>query len=151
MTGGKAEDANNSDVMWSVDDASVATVTNGVLTGVSEGKDVVTAYTAEVFDFMMRVSVKKKVELTASKTEFDIDLKEQKSVDLDAYLKLANADNATTLASVACTSSSTDIATVADRKVSFAKTGTVYVKAALNDQVVTFTFHVVDTTLPDPV
>mgnify|MGYP000159825813 CR=1 FL=1 len=151
VTGGKAEDANNSDVMWSVDDASVATVTNGVVTGVSAGNAVVTAYTADGYHVTFTVTVKKKVELTASKTEFDIDLKEQKSVDLDAYLKLANADNATTLASVACTSSSTDIATVADRKVSFAKTGTVYVKAALNDQVVTFTFHVVDTTLPDPV
>ena len=151
VTGGKAEDANNSDVMWSVDDASVATVTNGVVTGVSAGNAVVTAYTADGYHVTFTVTVKKKVELTASKTEFDIDLKEQKSVDLDAYLKLANADNATTLASVACTSSSTDIATVADRKVSFAKTGTVYVKAALNDQVVTFTFHVVDTTLPDPI
>ena len=130
VTGGKAEDANNSDVMWSVDDASVATVTNGVVTGVSAGNAVVTAYTADGYHVTFTVTVKKKVELTASKTEFDIDLKEQKSVDLDAYLKLANADNATTLASVACTSSSTDIATVADRKVSFAKTGTVYVKAA---------------------
>ena len=151
VTGGKAEDANNSDVMWSVDDASVATVTNGVVTGVSAGNAVVTAYTADGYHVTFTVTVKKKVELTASKTEFDIDLKEQKSVDLDAYLKLANADNATTLASVACTSSSTDIATVADRKVSFAKTGTVYVKAALNDQVVTFTFHVVDTTAPKPI
>lgn len=151
VTGGKAEDANNSDVMWSVDDASVATVTNGVVTGVSAGNAVVTAYTADGYHVTFTVTVKKKVELTASRTEFDIDLKEQKSVDLDAYLKLANADNATTLASVACTSSSTDIATVADRKVSFAKTGTVYVKAALNDQVVTFTFHVVDTTAPKPI
>ena len=91
------------------------------------------------------------MELSAYKTEFDIDLREQKAVDLDAYLKLTNADADVTLASVVCTSSSTDIATVADHKVSFAKTGTVYVKAALNDQVVTFTFHVVDTTAPKPI
>ena len=119
--------------------------------GISAGTAVITAATKDGYYVTFDVTVQDVMELSAYKTEFDIDLREQKAVDLDAYLKLTNADADVTLASVVCTSSSTDIATVADHKVSFAKTGTVYVKAALNDQVVTFTFHVVDTTLPDPV
>ena len=119
--------------------------------GISAGTAVITAATKDGYYVTFDVTVQDVMELSAYKTEFDIDLREQKAVDLDAYLKLTNADADVTLASVVCTSSSTDIATVADHKVSFAKTGTVYVKAALKDQVVTFTFHVVDTTLPDPI
>ena len=139
------------DVKWDVKDSTVATVTNGIVKGISKGTTVVTATTVDGYYVTFDVTVQDVMELSAYKTEFDIDLREQKAVDLDAYLKLTNADADVTLASVVCTSSSTDIATVADHKVSFAKTGTVYVKAALNDQVVTFTFHVVDTTAPKPI
>lgn len=140
-----------SDIIWSSSDESVATISDGVVKGISAGTAVITAATKDGYYVTFDVTVQDVMELSAYKTEFDIDLREQKAVDLDAYLKLTNADADVTLASVVCTSSSTDIATVADHKVSFAKTGTVYVKAALNDQVVTFTFHVVDTTLPDPI
>ena len=132
----EVEGGDISDIIWSSSDESVATISDGVVKGISAGTAVITAATKDGYYVTFDVTVQDVMELSAYKTEFDIDLREQKAVDLDAYLKLTNADADVTLASVVCTSSSTDIATVADHKVSFAKTGTVYVKAALKDQVV---------------
>ena len=103
-----------SDIIWSSSDESVATISDGVVKGISAGTAVITAATKDGYYVTFDVTVQDVMELSAYKTEFDIDLREQKAVDLDAYLKLTNADADVTLASVVCTSSSTDIATVAD-------------------------------------
>lgn len=63
------------------------------------------------------VKVKKNFKLTTDQEVFDIDLKEQKQIDLDAYLHVEDAADKT-LADVICTSSST-IATVNGHVVTF--------------------------------
>lgn len=80
-----------SDIIWSSSDESVATISDGVVKGISAGTAVITAATKDGYYVTFDVTVQDVMELSAYKTEFDIDLREQKAVDLDAYLKLTNA------------------------------------------------------------
>ena len=138
------------DVSWSSADEGTATATDGVVKGISAGSTVITATTVDGYYVTFLVNVEAAMVLTAAQTEFDIDLKEQKSLNLDAYLHLENAGEYT-LDDVICTSSDSALADVTGRVVNFQKVGTVHVKAGLAGQSVLFTFHVIDTTEPAPV
>lgn len=146
----KVTDGKITDVIWSSADEGTATVTDGVVKGISAGSTVITATTVDGYYVTFLVNVEAAMVLTAAQTEFDIDLKEQKSLNLDAYLHLENAGEYT-LDDVICTSSDSALADVTGRVVNFQKVGTVHVKAGLAGQSVLFTFHVIDTTEPAPV
>ena len=152
------------DVEWKVDDTSVVSVTDGVVKGLSAGKAVITAVTKNGYYVTFVVTVADGMKLSATQTNFEIDKKELKSLDLNAFLNLDNPDDKTpatgttaavkySLSDVTLTSSANSIVetTAGSNTVSFQSTGTAVVKAEVGGQVVTLTFHVTDTTAPDPV
>ncbi len=138
------------DIIWSSLDDSVATVSNGMVKGVKAGDTTVVASTKDGYFVTFKVIVNAAAKLEASQTEFDIDRAEQTSLDLKAYLKLLNTTD--DLTSVVYTASADEIASVeTDGVVTFKGTGTTNVKAEYDGQVITFTFHITDSTTPDPV
>ena len=152
------------DVEWKVDDTSVVSVTDGVVKGLSAGKAVITAVTRNGYYVTFVVTVADGMKLSATQTNFEIDKKELKSLDLNAFLNLDNPDDKTpaagtaaavkySLSDVTLTSSANSIVatTAGSNTVNFESTGTAVVKAEVGGQVVTLTFHVTDTTAPDPV
>ena len=144
-------------VTWSSNDDSVAKVDNGVVTGVKAGTAVITATTVDGYYVTFTVTVKNAMKLNATQTAFAVDLKENKTVDLNTYLNITNPETKPgttdeyTLNDVLYTTSTDEIAEVAGGKVTFKKTGLAEVKADLNGQTVTFTFIIKDTTAPLPV
>ena len=139
------------DIIWSSLDDSVATVSNGMVKGVKAGDTTVVASTKDGYFVTFKVIVNAAAKLEASQTEFDIDRAEQTSLDLKAYLKLLNTTDQLDT-DVTYTASADEIASV-DTKgvVTFKGTGTTNVKAEYQGQVITFTFHITDSTTPDPV
>ena len=138
------------DITWTSFDDSVATVSNGMVKGVKAGETTVVASTKDGYFVTFKVIVTAAAKLEASQTEFDIDRAEQASLDLKAYLKLLNTTD--DLTSVVYTASADEIAEVdTDGIVTFNGTGTTNVKAEYDGQVITFTFHITDSTTPDPV
>ena len=71
------------DVKWDVKDSTVATVTNGIVKGISKGTTVVTATTVDGYYVTFVVTVSGKVELTATETDIDLDMGTADSVDFD--------------------------------------------------------------------
>ena len=144
-------------VTWSSNDDSVAKVDNGVVTGVKAGTAVITATTVDGYYVTFTVTVKNAMKLNATQTAFAVDLKDNKTVDLNTYLNITNPETNPvttkkyTLNDVRYTTSTEEIAEVAGGKVTFKKTGLAEVKAELNGQTVTFTFIIKDTTAPLPV
>ena len=144
-------------VTWSSNDDSVAKVDNGVVTGVKAGTAVITATTVDGYYVTFTVTVKNAMKLNATQTTFAVDMKDNKTVDLNAYLNITNPETNPvtaaeyTLDDVTYTTSTDEIAEVAGSKVTFKKTGLAEVKADLNGQTVTFTFIIKDTTAPLPV
>ncbi len=144
-------------VTWSSNDDSVAKVDNGVVTGVKAGTAVITATTVDGYYVTFTVTVKNAMKLNATQTAFAVDLKDNKTVDLNTYLNITNPETKPgttdeyTLNDVTYTTSTDEIAEVAGGKVTFKKTGLAEVKADLNGQTVTFTFIIKDTTAPLPV
>ena len=144
-------------VTWSSNDDSVAKVDNGVVTGVKAGTAVITATTVDGYYVTFTVTVKSAMKLTATQTAFAVDMKDNKTVDLNTYLNITNPETKPgttdeyTLNDVTYTTSTDEIAEVAGGKVTFKKTGLAEVKADLNGQTVTFTFIIKDTTAPLPV
>lgn len=144
-------------VTWSSNDASVAKVDNGVVTGVKAGTAVITATTVDGYYVTFTVTVKNAMKLNATQTAFAVDLKDNKTVDLNTYLNITNPETKPgttdeyTLNDVLYTTSTDEIAEVTGGKVTFKKTGLAEVKADLNGQTVTFTFIIKDTTAPLPV
>ena len=144
-------------VTWSSNDDSVAKVDNGVVTGVKAGTAVITATTVDGYYVTFTVTVKAAMKLNATQTAFAVDLKDNKTVDLNTYLNITNPETNPvtaaeyTLDDVTYTTSTNEIAKVAGGKVTFKKTGLAEVKADLNGQTVTFTFIIKDTTAPLPV
>lgn len=144
-------------VTWSSNDDSVAKVDNGVVTGVKAGTAVITATTVDGYYVTFTVTVKNAMKLNATQTAFAVDLKDNKTVDLNTYLNITNPETKPgttdeyTLNDVRYTTSTNEIAEVTGGKVTFKKTGLAEVKADLNGQTVTFTFHITDSTTPDPV
>ena len=144
-------------VTWSSNDASVAKVDNGVVTGVKAGTAVITATTVDGYYVTFTVTVKNAMKLNATQTAFAVDLKDNKTVDLNTYLNITNPETKPgttdeyTLNDVTYTTSTDEIAEVTGGKVTFKKTGLAEVKADLNGQTVTFTFIIKDTTAPLPV
>ena len=144
-------------VTWSSNDDSVAKVDNGVVTGVKAGTAVITATTVDGYYVTFTVTVKNAMKLNATQTAFAVDLKDNKTVDLNTYLNITNPETKPgttdeyTLNDVLYTTSTDEIAEVAGGKVTFKKTGLAEVKADLNGQTVTFTFIIKDTTAPLPV
>ena len=144
-------------VTWSSNDDSVAKVDNGVVTGVKAGTAVITATTVDGYYVTFTVTVKNAMKLNATQTAFAVDLKDNKTVDLNTYLNITNPETKPgttdeyTLNDVTYTTSTDEIAEVTGGKVTFKKTGLAEVKADLNGQTVTFTFHITDSTTPDPV
>ncbi len=144
-------------VTWSSNDASVAKVDNGVVTGVKAGTAVITATTVDGYYVTFTVTVKNAMKLNATQTAFAVDLKDNKTVDLNTYLNITNPETNPvttkkyTLNDVTYTTSTDEIAEVTGGKVTFKKTGLAEVKADLNGQTVTFTFIIKDTTAPLPV
>ena len=144
-------------VTWSSNDDSVAKVDNGVVTGVKAGTAVITATTVDGYYVTFTVTVKNAMKLNATQTAFAVDLKDNKTVDLNTYLNITNPETNPvttkkyTLDDVTYTTSTNEIAKVAGGKVTFKKTGLAEVKADLNGQTVTFTFIIKDTTAPLPV
>ena len=139
-------------------------MTDGVVKGLSAGKAVITAVTKNGYYVTFVVTVADGMKLSATQTNFEIDKKELKSLDLNAFLNLDNPDDKTpatgttaavkySLSDVTLTSSANSIVetTAGSNTVSFQSTGTAVVKAEVGGQVVTLTFHVTDTTAPDPV
>lgn len=149
--------ADLTNVTWSSNDDSVAKVDNGVVTGVKAGTAVITATTVDGYYVTFTVTVKKAMKLNATQTTFAVDLKDNKTVDLNTYLNITNPETKPvtaaeyTLDDVTYTTSTDEIAEVAGSKVTFKKTGLAEVKADLNGQTVTFTFIIKDTTAPLPV
>ena len=144
-------------VTWSSNDDSVAKVDNGVVTGVKAGTAVITATTVDGYYVTFTVTVKNAMKLNATQTAFAVDLKDNKTVDLNTYLNITNPETKPgttdeyTLNDVLYTTSTDEIAEVTGGKVTFKKTGLAEVKADLNGQTVTFTFIIKDTTAPAPV
>ena len=144
-------------VIWSSNDDSVAKVDNGVVTGVKAGTAVITATTVDGYYVTFTVTVKNAMKLNATQTAFAVDLKDNKTVDLNTYLNITNPETKPgttdeyTLNDVLYTTSTDEIAEVTGGKVTFKKTGLAEVKADLNGQTVTFTFIIKDTTAPLPV
>ena len=144
-------------VTWSSNDDSVAKVDNGVVTGVKAGTAVITATTVDGYYVTFTVTVKNAMKLNATQTAFAVDLKDNKTVDLNTYLNITNPETKPgttdeyTLNDVTYTTSTDEIAEVTGGKVTFKKTGLAEVKADLNGQTVTFTFIIKDTTAPLPV
>ena len=144
-------------VTWSSNDDSVAKVDNGVVTGVKAGTAVITATTVDGYYVTFTVTVKNAMKLNATQTTFAVDMKDNKTVDLNAYLNITNPETNPvtaaeyTLDDVTYTTSTDEIAEVAGSKVTFKKTGLAEVKADLNGQTVAFTFIIKDTTAPLPV
>ena len=144
-------------VTWSSNDDSVAKVDNGVVTGVKAGTAVITATTVDGYYVTFTVTVKAAMKLNATQTTFAVDMKDNKTVDLNTYLNITNPETKPgstdeyTLDDVTYTTSTDEIAEVAGGKVTFKKTGLAEVKADLNGQTVTFTFIIKDTTAPLPV
>ena len=144
-------------VTWSSNDDSVAKVDNGVVTGVKAGTAVITATTVDGYYVTFTVTVKNAMKLNATQTAFAVDLKDNKTVDLNTYLNITNPETKPgttdeyTLNDVRYTTSTNEIAEVTGGKVTFKKTGLAEVKADLNGQTVTFTFIIKDTTAPLPV
>lgn len=144
-------------VTWSSNDDSVAKVDNGVVTGVKAGTAVITATTVDGYYVTFTVTVKAAMKLNATQTTFAVDLKDNKTVDLNTYLNITNPETKPgttdeyTLNDVTYTTSTDEIAEVTGGKVTFKKTGLAEVKADLNGQTVTFTFIIKDTTAPLPV
>ena len=144
-------------VTWSSNDDSVAKVDNGVVTGVKAGTAVITATTVDGYYVTFTVTVKNAMKLNATQTAFAVDLKDNKTVDLNTYLNITNPETKPgttdeyTLNDVLYTTSTDEIAEVTGGKVTFKKTGLAEVKADLNGQTVTFTFIIKDTTAPLPV
>lgn len=144
-------------VTWSSNDDSVAKVDNGVVTGVKAGTAVITATTVDGYYVTFTVTVKNAMKLNATQTAFAVDLKDNKTVDLNTYLNITNPETKPgttdeyTLNDVRYTTSTDEIAEVTGGKVTFKKTGLAEVKADLNGQTVTFTFIIKDTTAPLPV
>ena len=149
--------ADLTNVTWSSNDDSVAKVDNGVVTGVKAGTAVITATTVDGYYVTFTVTVKSAMKLTATQTAFAVDMKDNKTVDLNTYLNITNPETKPgtaveyTLNDVTYTTSTDEIAEVAGGKVTFKKTGLAEVKADLNGQTVTFTFIIKDTTAPAPV
>lgn len=149
--------ADLTNVTWSSNDDSVAKVDNGVVTGVKAGTAVITATTVDGYYVTFTVTVKSAMKLTATQTAFAVDMKDNKTVDLNTYLNITNPETKPgttdeyTLNDVTYTTSTDEIAEVAGGKVTFKKTGLAEVKADLNGQTVTFTFIIKDTTAPLPV
>lgn len=144
-------------VTWSSNDDSVAKVDNGVVTGVKAGTAVITATTVDGYYVTFTVTVKNAMKLNATQTTFAVDMKDNKTVDLNTYLNITNPETKPgtadeyTLDDVTYTTSTDEIAEVTGSKVTFKKTGLAEVKAELNGQTVTFTFIIKDTTAPAPV
>ena len=144
-------------VTWSSNDDSVAKVDNGVVTGVKAGTAVITATTVDGYYVTFTVTVKNAMKLNATQTTFAVDMKDNKTVDLNTYLNITNPETKPgtadeyTLDDVTYTTSTDEIAEVTGSKVTFKKTGLAEVKAELNGQTVTFTFIIKDTTAPLPV
>lgn len=144
-------------VTWSSNDDSVAKVDNGVVTGVKAGTAVITATTVDGYYVTFTVTVKNAMKLNATQTTFAVDMKDNKTVDLNTYLNITNPETKPgtadeyTLDDVTYTTSTDEIAEVTGSKVTFKKTGLAEVKADLNGQTVTFTFIIKDTTAPLPV
>ncbi|MFQ9158205.1 MAG: Ig domain-containing protein [Blautia sp.] len=144
-------------VTWSSNDDSVAKVDNGVVTGVKAGTAVITATTVDGYYVTFTVTVKNAMKLNATQTTFAVDMKDNKTVDLNTYLNITNPETKPgtadeyTLDDVTYTTSTDEIAEVTGGKVTFKKTGLAEVKADLNGQTVTFTFIIKDTTAPLPV
>lgn len=149
--------ADLTNVTWSSNDDSVAKVDNGVVTGVKAGTAVITATTVDGYYVTFTVTVKKAMKLNATQTTFAVDMKDNKTVDLNTYLNITNPETKPgttdeyTLNDVTYTTSTDEIAEVTGGKVTFKKTGLAEVKADLNGQTVTFTFIIKDTTAPLPV
>ena len=149
--------ADLTNVTWSSNDDSVAKVDNGVVTGVKAGTAVITATTVDGYYVTFTVTVKKAMKLNATQTTFAVDMKDNKTVDLNTYLNITNPETKPgttdeyTLNDVTYTTSTDEIAEVTGGKVTFKKTGLAEVKADLNGQTVTFTFHITDSTTPDPI
>ena len=149
--------ADLTNVTWSSNDDSVAKVDNGVVTGVKAGTAVITATTVDGYYVTFTVTVKNAMKLNATQTAFAVDMKDNKTVDLNTYLNITNPETKPgttdeyTLNDVTYTTSTDEIAEVAGGKVTFKKTGLAEVKADLNGQTVTFTFIIKDTTAPLPV
>lgn len=149
--------ADLTNVTWSSNDDSVAKVDNGVVTGVKAGTAVITATTVDGYYVTFTVTVKNAMKLNATQTTFAVDMKDNKTVDLNTYLNITNPETKPgtadeyTLDDVTYTTSTDEIAEVTGSKVTFKKTGLAEVKAELNGQTVTFTFIIKDTTAPAPV
>ena len=149
--------ADLTNVTWSSNDDSVAKVDNGVVIGVKAGTAVITATTVDGYYVTFTVTVKNAMKLNATQTTFAVDMKDNKTVDLNTYLNITNPETKPgtadeyTLNDVTYTTSTDEIAEVTGSKVTFKKTGLAEVKAELNGQTVTFTFIIKDTTAPLPV
>ena len=139
------------DITWTSLDESIASVSNGMVRGVKAGETTVIASTKDGYYVTFKVTVIAEPKMEVSQTEFDIDRAEQTSLDLKAYLKLLNTTDQLDQ-DVNYTASADEIASVGpDGVVTFNGTGTTNVKAEYKGQVITFTFHITDSTTPDPV
>ena len=150
--------ATSADVTWTSSDENVAVVENGVIVSKGEGAAVVSATLSNGNRVAFAVTVKP-VSLTAEETEFYIDLKDVDSLNtkykLGTLLTLKNPGTYNKK-NIKYTVYNRDILSV-DKNSNNGEVelkgglGTTYVRAEVGGAYVIFTFHVVDTTAPDPV
>ena len=147
--------ATSADVTWTSSDENVAVVENGVIVSKGEGAAVVSATLSNGNRVAFAVTVKP-VSLTAEETEFYIDLKDVDSLNtkykLGTLLTLKNPGTYNKK-DIKYTVYNGDILRVDMNGTVELEggLGTTYVRAEVGGAYVIFTFHVVDTTAPDPV
>ena len=135
-------DADEKTVTWTTSNASVAMVTNGVVTAIAEGNAVITA-TAGGKSATCAVSVKKSVVAVTSVTlnKTSLNLKKGQSETLIATVAPDNATNKT----VSWSSSNSSVASVDQNgKVTALKTGNVTIKAKVGEKTATCSVTVYD-------
>lgn len=140
------------DLIWKTSNENVAKVTGGYVIGIEPGTAVITAETKDGYKVSFPVTVIGTPELTASIKEYTVDLKDVNSatgynIDLSSVLSLKNSTDP-----ISYTSSNSSVLSVDNAGVvKFYKVGIAYVTATVGEQSVTFTFHVIDTTKPNPI
>lgn len=142
----------NKDLAWRSSDESIVQVVDGYVLGKNPGIAVVIAYTADGYSVSFPVTVIGKPELSASVTEYTVDMKDVNAIagfgiDLSSVISLKNSNEVITYE----TSNNTILDVNNSGFVTFKNVGIAYVTAKAGNEKITFTFHVIDTTVPEPI
>ena len=142
----------NKDLAWRSSDESIAQVVDGYVLGKTPGIAVAMAYTADGYSVSFPVTVIGKPELSAGVTEYTVDMRDANTItgfgiDLSSVISLKNSNEVITYE----TSNNTILEVNNTGFVTFKNVGIAYVTAKAGSEKITFTFHVIDTTVPEPV